>query len=232
MTSTIKKSEQCPKTTKSFWSPPSSCFTNKTYSSKSSAAQHSSPLYKSANVNTADARYARNVSGNLNGFSGRTTSSGMAQSGQMLRNCDNGTRERINNSPYCARRSSFRHAESENGNSVDNHCVPARSRVVKCAPVCSRTENNDDYACKSTANAAVPLRHSSVSSIGEADSRISTQEWALLELCITSGMPTNKYRVKGMKPSESAISNGHDDCEPIPEDNYSVCSYNSYIFKT
>ncbi|CAL1676548.1 unnamed protein product [Lasius platythorax] len=232
VTSTIKKSEPCPKTTKSFWSPPSSCFTNKTYSSKSSAAQHSSPLYKSANVNTADARYARNVSGNLNGFSGRTTSSGMAQSGQMLRNCDNGTRERINNSPYCARRSSFRHAESENGNSVDNHCVPARSRVVKCAPVCSRTENNDDYACKSTANAAVPLRHSSVSSIGEADSRISTQEWALLELCITSGMPTNKYRVKGMKPSESAISNGHDDCEPIPEDNYSVCSYNSYIFKT
>lgn len=229
VTSTIKKSEPCPKTTKSFWAPPSSCFANKAYSSKSAALN--SPLYKPANVNAADTRYARNVSGNLNGFSGRPTSNSVAQSGQMLRNCDNGTRERMNNSPYCAQRSSFRHAESENGNSVDNHCVSARSRVVKCPPVCSRTENNDDYACKSTAN-AVPLRHSSVNSICEADSQISTQEWALLELCITSGMPANKYRVKGMKPSESAISNGYDDCEPIPEDDYSGCSYNSYVFKT
>lgn len=149
----------------------------------------------------------------------------------MLRNCDNGTRERINSSPYCAQRSSFRHMESENGNSVDNHCVSARSRVVKCAPVCNKVENND-YACKSTANGVVPLRHSLANSISEADARISTQEWALLELCINSGMPTNKYRIKGMKSSESAISNGHDDSEPIPEDNYSVCSYNSYVFKT
>lgn len=227
-TSTIKKSEPCPKTTKISWAHPSSCFTNKTYSSKS-AALHS-PLYKSVNVNTTDTHYNRNVSSNLNGFSGRTTSSNIAQSGQISRNCDNGTRERINSSPYCAQRSSFRHAESENGNSVNNHCVPARSRVVKCAPVCNKVENND-YACKSTAN-IVPLRHSSVNSISEPDARISTQEWALLELCINSGMPTNKYRVKGMKPSESTISNGHDDSEPIPEDNYSVCSYNSYVFKT
>lgn len=228
VTSTIKKSEPCPKTTKSFGIPPSSCFINKAYSSKS--AMLHSQLYKSVNVNTADTRYTRNVSGNLNGFLGRTTSSSVAQYGQMLRNCDNGIRERTNNSPYCSRRS-FRHAESENGNSVDNHCVSTRSRVVKCAPVCSKTENNDDCASKSTSN-AVPLRHSSVNSISEADARISTQEWALLELCITSGMPTNKYRVKGMKPNESAISNVHDDCEPIPEDNYSVCSYNSYVFKT
>ncbi|XP_029165349.1 adenomatous polyposis coli homolog [Nylanderia fulva] len=198
-TPTLKKSEPCPKSAKNFWAPPASFFTNKVYP-KNNAAPHSSPSYKS-----------RNVSGNLNnGFLGTraTSSSGLvAQSGQTSRNCDNETRERINNSPHCTRRASFRHAESENGNSVD------------------------DYACKSTGN-PVAARHISVSAVGEADSRISTQEWALLELCITSGMPANKYRVKGMKSSESAISNGHDDCEPIPEDNYSVCSYNSYIFKT
>ncbi|KAL6440387.1 hypothetical protein ACFW04_003135 [Cataglyphis niger] len=228
VTSTIKKSEPCPKTTKIFWAHPSSCFINKTYASKN-AALHS-PLYKSVNVNTTDTHYTRNVSSNLNGFSGRT-SSNIAQCSEMLRNCDNGTRERINSSPYCAQRSSFRHTESENGNSLDNHCVSARSRIVKCAPVCNKVENND-YACKSTANGVVPLRHNSANSISEADARISTQEWALLELCINSGMPTNKYRIKGMKSSESAISNGHDDNEPIPEDNYSVCSYNSYVFKT
>ncbi|XP_072753559.1 uncharacterized protein [Anoplolepis gracilipes] len=229
VTPTLKKSDPCPKPMKSFWVPPSSCYTNKTYSSKSSTLH--SPLYKSVNVNTPDIRY-RNVSGNFSGFSGRTTNSSIAQSGQMLRNCDNGTRERINNSPYCARRSSFRHTESENGNSVDNHCISARSRVMKCAPVCNKTENTDDYTCKSTVN-MMPLRHSSMNSTSEENSRISTQEWALLELCITSGMSTNKYRVKGMKPTESVISNGrHDECEPIPEDNYSVCSYNSYVFKT
>ncbi|XP_070152319.1 adenomatous polyposis coli homolog [Polyergus mexicanus] len=227
VTSTVKKSVPCPKTTKISWAHPS-FFTNKAYSSKTAALY--SPLYKSVNVNTTDTHYNRNISSNLNGFLGRTTSSNIAQSGQISRNCDNGTRERINSSPYCAQKSSFRHAESENGNSVDNHYVSARSRVVKCAPVCSKIENND-YACKSTAN-IMPFRHSSVNSISEADARISTQEWALLELCINSGMPTNKYRIKGMKPSESAISNGHDDSEPIPEDNYSVCSYNSYIFKT
>lgn len=154
---------------------------------------------------------------------------------QTSRNCDNSTQERINNSPKCARRSSRLHGtESENGNSVDTLCVSSRSRVVKYdSPILNRTENDDDDSCRDIVKSnTVPSRHSSVSSLSEEGSLISTEDWALLELCITSGIPRHKYHVKGVKVSEGAISGGHEDCEPIPEDNYSVCSYNSYVCKT
>lgn len=231
MASTAKKSESSMKTTGNFSIPSVSYFANKSHSPRNSALYPPS-LYKSTNINTADMRFAR--SGNFNYFPGKATSSNIAQtSGQTLKTCDNGTRDRRNNSPHCTRRSPLRHVENQNGNFVDNLCM--RSRDVKCVPICNRIQNDDDYACKNHSimkSNTVPSRHSSASSLSEEGSLISTEEWALLELCITSGMPRNKCRVKGIKPNESAISNGHDDCESIPEDNYSVCSYNSYICKT
>lgn len=204
---------------------------NKPHSSKSAAH---SPLYKSANTTTPDVRFVRNVAGNFNYVPiQKATSSNIAQtSSQILKNCDNSTRDRINNSPHCTQRSPLRHMESQNGNFVDN-CM--QSRYMKCVPICNRIQNDDDYTCKNhntMKSNTVPSRHSSVSSLSEEGSLISTEEWALLELCITSGMPRNKCPIKGTKPNESAISNGHDDCEPVSEDNYSVCSYNSYICKT
>lgn len=228
--SMTKKYEPCSRTARNFSAPSPSYFANKSYTPRN-ATSHSPSMYKSVNMNTADPRYARNVPSNFNCFPGRATNSVAHISGQTLRNCDNGMRERINNSPCCARRSPLRYAESENRNTtVNNLCVSVRSRVVKCgAPIFNRTESND-CTCRSVMKSnAVPSRHSSASSLNE---EASTEEWALLELCITSGMPRNKYRVKATRSSEGAISNGHDDCEPVPEDNYSVRSYNSYICKT
>lgn len=200
-------------------------------------ALHPPSSFKPANV-TATGRFIDNrASSNFNCYPGKT--SNMVQvSGQMLRNCDNNAGERINNSPYCARRSLHQVAESENGNTVDGLCASSRSpRGVKCsAPMLSRTENYDDDGnslCRNMAKSdTMPSRHSSASSLSEDGSLISTEEWALLELCITSGIPGNKYSVKGVKPNEGAISSARDDCEPLPEDNYSVCSYNSYVCKT
>jgi len=231
--STAKKFESCSRTTRNFSAPSPSYFANKSYTPRNTTS-HSSSMYKSMNINTADPRYVRNVPSNFNCFSGRATSSVAHTPNETLRNYDNGVRERINNSPCCARRSPLRYAESENSNtSVNNLCVSVRSRVVKCgAPIFNRTENND-CTCRNTMKSnAVPSRHSSASSLNEEASLISTEEWALLELCITSGMPRNKCRIKSTRPSEGAIPNGHDDCEPVPEDNYSVRSYNSYICKT
>lgn len=229
ITSTAKKSESSLKATGNFSIPSASYFVNKSHSPKSAA---NSPSYKSANM--PDVRFARNVSSNFNYFPGKATSSNIAQtSSQTLKNCDNGTRDRINNSPHCTRRLPLRHMESQNGNFVDNLCM--QSRDMKCVPICNRIQNDDDYACKNHSTMksnTVPSRHSSVSSLSEEGSLISTEELALLELCITSGMPRNKCHIKGTKPNESAISNGHDDCDPTPEDNYSVCSYNSYVCKT
>jgi len=233
MVSTIRKSEPLLKAADNFSISSTSYFVNKFHSPRNTVL-YSPSLYKSANINTTDVRFARNISGNFNYFPGKTTSSNIAHSGQTLKNCDNGTRERINNLPYCARRS-LRHIENQNGNFVNNLCMPLRSRDMKCMPICNRIQNNDDYMCKNhntMRSNIVSSRHSSASSLSEESSLISTEEWALLELCITSGMPRNKCRVKEIKPNESAISNGHDDCEPIQEDNYSVCSYNSYVCKT
>lgn len=227
-----KKFESCSRTTRNYSAPPPSYYVNKSYTPRN-ATPHSPSMYKPVNINTADPRYARNAPNNFNCFPGGATSSGAAHnSGQTLRSCDHGVRERINNSPCCARRSPLRYTESENGNtSINNLCVSVRSRVVKCAPILNRTENNDCRCRNTTKSTAVPSRHSSASSLNEEASLISTEEWALLELCITSGMPRNKYRVKASRPSEGAIPNGHDDCEPVPDDNYSVHSYN-YICKT
>ncbi|XP_011870603.1 PREDICTED: adenomatous polyposis coli homolog [Vollenhovia emeryi] len=230
MASTAKKPEPSLKTTANFPIPSASYFANKSPSARNTVL-YSPSLYKSTNVNTADVRFTRSVSGNFNHFPGKATSSSTAQtSGQTLKHCDNGTRDRINNSPHCTRRSPLRHTESQNGNFVDNLCM--RSRDVKCGPMCNRVQNDDEYTCKThntVKSNTVPSRHSSGSSLSEEG---STEEWALLELCITSGIPRSKCQVKGSKPDENAISNSHDDCEPIPEDNYSVCSYNSYICKT
>lgn len=201
-------------------------------------ALHPPSSFKSANVATTGRFIENATSSNFNCYPGKTTNSMAQASNQMLRNCDNNTRERINNSPHCTRRSSHHRVESENGNTVDGLCAPARSpRGVKYgAPMLNRTDNYDDdgnSSCRSMAKPnPVPSRHSSASSLSEEGSLISTEEWALLELCITSGMPRNKYSVKGIKPNEGAISGGRDDCEPIPEDNYSVCSYSSYVCKT
>lgn len=242
MTSTTKKSGPSLKDADNFSIPSVSYFTNKSHSPRNAALY--SPSYKSTNINTTDMRFTRNVFGNFNYFPEKVTSSNIAQtSGQItLKNCDNGTRERINNSPHCVRRSPncvrrspLRHTESQNGNFVDNLCMPLQSRDVKCMPICNRIQNNDDYTCKNhntVKSNTIPSRQSSMSSFSEEGSLISTEEWALLELCITSGMPRNKCRVKGTKPNESVISNDHEDCEPISEDNYSVCSYNSYVCKT
>nr|XP_012231160.1 PREDICTED: adenomatous polyposis coli protein-like isoform X2 [Linepithema humile] len=217
--SAAKKFEPCSRTTRNFPAPsPPSYFVSKSDAPRN-ATPHSPSMYKSVNINTADPRYARNVSSNFNCFPGRATSSAAQTSGQTLRNCDNGARERINNSPCCARRSPLRYVESENSNtSVNNLCVSVRSRVVKCGPSIFRAENNDCTCRNTMKSSAMPSRHSSASSLNE---EASTEEWALLELCITSGMPRNKYRVKATRSSEGAIPNGHDDCEAVPEDNYS-----------
>lgn len=229
MPSATTKSEPPLKATSNFSIPSASYFANKSHSARN-AALYSSSSYKSTNINTADVRFARNVSGNFNYFPGKATSSNTAQtSGQTLKNYDNGTRERINHSPHCTRRSPLRHTENQNGNFIDNLCM--RSRDVKSVPICNRIQNDDEYAYKNhntVKSNTIPLRHSSASSLSEDSSLISTEELAQLELCITSGR--NKCRVKGIKSNESVISNGYDDCEP-PEDNYSVCSYNSYVCK-
>lgn len=233
--SAVKKFESCAKVAGNFSvPPPPSYFANKTYSVRN-VALHPSSSYKPANVNMMN-RFAGNAtSSNFNCFPGKTTNNIAQTLGQTLRNCDNGAHERINSSPYCARRPSHHRAENENGNSVDNLGASSRSRVVKYdTRILNRTENDDDDSCRDIAKSnAVPSRHSSVSSLSEEGSLISTEEWSLLELCITSGMPRNKYAVKGVKgANEGAISGSHDECEPIPEDNYSVCSYNSYVCKT
>ncbi|XP_012534463.1 adenomatous polyposis coli homolog isoform X2 [Monomorium pharaonis] len=230
MVSTAKKSEPSLKAIGSSSISLTSHSANKSHSPRK-AMLYSPSLYKSVNINTTDVRFAsgRNVSGNFNDFLGKAASSNIAQtSGQTLKNCDNGTREKINNSPHCARRSPLRHTESQNGNFVYNLCMPLRSRDVKCASICNRVQNDDDYVFKNhntVKSNTVPLRHSSISSFNEG--LFPTQDWALLKLCIASGMP-GKCHIKGTKPNES--SNAHDDCEP--EDNYSVSSYNSYVCKT
>ncbi|XP_032679255.1 adenomatous polyposis coli homolog isoform X2 [Odontomachus brunneus] len=238
MTPAVKKFDTCPRTMGNFPTHlPPSYYMSKVYPARN-VAQHPPSSFKPANIATTGRFVENATSSNFNCYPGKATTSMAQASSQILRNCDNNTRERINNSPYCNRRSPHHRVESENGNTVDSLCASARSpRGVKYgAPIFNRTENYGDDGnslCRSMAKPnTVPSRHSSASSLSEEGSLISTEEWALLELCITSGMPRNKYSVKGMKPNEGAISGGRDDCEPIPEDNYSVCSYNSYVCKT
>ncbi|XP_020281440.1 adenomatous polyposis coli protein-like isoform X2 [Pseudomyrmex gracilis] len=235
----VKRSESYSKSSESFSVPSSSCFASgKQYFSRNVASQVPSSC-KSVNINATDMRFARNVvSGNVNCFPGRATSGNAAHtsSSQTSRHCDSVPRERtMNNSPCSARRlPSLRNAESENGNPVDSLCVSVRSRVVKYnAPIFNRTDNYDDYACKHTLkfNAVVPSRHNSaMNPVSEENAMTSIEEWNLRKVTITSAMLRNKYGVKGIKSNEGA--SGHDDYEQIPDDNYSVCSYNSYICKT
>nr|XP_033332657.1 adenomatous polyposis coli protein-like [Megalopta genalis] len=115
------------------------------------------------------------------------------------------------------------HGITENGSS--------RSQVPNCrSPISNGTDNDDEEICRGTTKSNVaPSRHSSVSSLSEEGSLGSIEEWALLELCIVAGMPRNKYRLKSMKAAEGS---SHEERDTIPEDNYSICSYNSYVCKT
>lgn len=78
-------------------------------------------------------------------------------------------------------------------------------------------------------NCTVPSRHSSVASLSDCESLGSNEEWALLDMCISSGMkPTN------FDNSENDIENNQvlNVSSQDNDDNFSVCSYNSYICKT
>lgn len=236
MATAVKKFDTCPRTMRNFpvHLTPSYCV-SKVYPVRNVTLHPSSSL-KPANV-AMDRLVENATSSNFNCYPGKVMNSMTQTSNQTLRNCDNNTCERINNSPYCAHISPHYRAESENGNAVDGLCTSSRSlRFIKYStPIVNRTENDDDdgNSCRNMAKSnTVPSRHSSVSSLSEEGSLISTEEWALLELCITSGMPKKKYSVKGIKSNEEEISGGREDCEPISEDNHSICSYNSYVCKT
>ncbi|XP_076683576.1 uncharacterized protein LOC143376791 [Andrena cerasifolii] len=126
---------------------------------------------------------------------------------------------------------SRKHSDPEHGSVNENGSSGSRSQVPNCrSPISNGTDNDDDEPCRGTAKSNVgPSRHSSVSSLSEEGSLGSIEEWALLELCISSGMPRNKYRLKGMKAAEGS---NHEERDTIAEDNYSICSYNSYVCKT
>ncbi|XP_076232807.1 uncharacterized protein LOC143178175 [Calliopsis andreniformis] len=123
------------------------------------------------------------------------------------------------------------HSEHEHSNINENSLSISRSQIPNCrSPISNGVDNDEEELCRSAMKLSVaPSRHSSVSSLSEEGSLGSIEEWALLELCISSGMPKNKYRIKTMKGVES---NSHEERETIPEDNYSICSYNSYVCKT
>ncbi|KZC08828.1 PREDICTED: adenomatous polyposis coli protein-like [Dufourea novaeangliae] len=115
---------------------------------------------------------------------------------------------------------------NETGSNFPRSQIPPNCR----SPISNGTDNDDDDQCRGTTKSNVaPSRHSSVSSLSEESSLGSIEEWALLELCIIAGMPRNKYRLKGMKSAEGS---SHEERDTIPEDNYSICSYNSYVCKT
>ncbi|CAK9818330.1 Adenomatous polyposis coli protein [Anthophora plagiata] len=113
-------------------------------------------------------------------------------------------------------RKSSQSEHEHNSNINENNLSVYRSEIPNCrSPISNGTDNDDDESCRSTIKPNVVLsRHSSVSSLSE-------DEWALLKLCISSGMPRTKYRLKGMKNAEGNI---HEDRDTIVEDNYSVCS--------
>lgn len=134
--------------------------------------------------------------------------------------------ERTNPSVPSTRK--FPQTEQENRHVLNG----PRSEVPNCrSPICNGTDNDEDEPCRNTAKSnVVPSRHSSASELSEEGSLGSIEDWALLELCISSGMPRNKYRLKGMKSNET--NSRHEERDAIPEDNYSICSYNSNVCKT
>ncbi|OAD52517.1 Adenomatous polyposis coli protein [Eufriesea mexicana] len=125
----------------------------------------------------------------------------------------------------------FPQSDHEHGTINENIPSVSRSDIPNCrSPILNGTDNDDDEPCRNIIKSnVVPSRHSSVSSLSEEGSLGSIEEWALLELCISSGMPRNKYRLKGMKNTEGNVN---EDRDGIAEDNYSICSYNSYVCKT
>ncbi|CAL7942259.1 unnamed protein product [Xylocopa violacea] len=129
----------------------------------------------------------------------------------------------------CARK--IAQLEHEHNSTNDNVQNISRTEVPNCrSPILNTADNDDDESCRNTMKSnVVPSRHSSVSSLSEEGSLGSIEEWALLELCISSGMPRNKCRLKGMKNTDG---NAREDRDTIAEDNYSICSYNSYVCKT
>lgn len=146
----------------------------------------------------------------------------------IVKNGGISTYERTNPVPSYTRK--FLHSEHEHNSMNENILNTSRSEIPNCRSPVLNVENDDDEPCRSiTKSNIVPSRHSSVSSLSEEGSLGSIEEWALLELCISSGMPRNKYRLKGMKNTEGNVN---EDCDTIAEDNYSICSYNSYVCKT
>lgn len=147
----------------------------------------------------------------------------------VIKNCEINAYEKTNSSASYNKK--FSHAEHEHSNINENNLRATRSQVPNCrSPILNGTDNDDDESCRNTMKSnVVPSRHSSVSSLSEEGSLGSIEEWALLELCISSGMPRNKYRLKGIKGAEGS---NHEERDTIAEDNYSICSYNSYVCKT
>lgn len=139
----------------------------------------------------------------------------------IVKNGGINTYERTNRMPLCARK--FSQSEHENNNTNENILSTSRSEIPNCRSPILNGENDDDELRRTTTKSnVVPSRHSFVSSLSEESSLGSIEEWAFLELCISSGMPKNKYRLKGMKNTEGNVN----------EDNCSICSYNSYVCKT
>lgn len=137
--------------------------------------------------------------------------------------------ERTNSQPSNTRK--FPQSDHEHSTINENISSVSRSDIPNCrSPISNGTDNDDDESCRNIIKSnVVPSRHSSVSSLSEEGSLGPIEEWALLELCISSGMPRNKYRLKGMKNTEGNVN---EDRDGIAEDNYSICSYNSYVCKT
>ncbi|XP_033364970.1 adenomatous polyposis coli protein-like isoform X1 [Bombus vosnesenskii] len=139
----------------------------------------------------------------------------------IVKNSGINTYERTNRMALYTKK--FSQSEHENNNMNENILSTSRSEIPNCRSPILNGENDDDELRRNTTKSnVVPSRHSSVSSLSEESSLGSIEEWAFLELCISSGMPRNKYRLKGMKNTEGNVN----------EDSCSICSYNSYVCKT
>lgn len=188
---------------------------------RNTAGYYVNKSYATRNVTVQTQPQHKPTESDLHGGSSCNYHSAKSQEGrrQIIKNGVN-PYERMN-ALSCVRK--FSHSERER-----NESVP-RSEVPNCRSPVMNGDNDDDEPYRGVVKSNVaPSRHSSVSSLSEEGSLGSIEEWALLELCISSGMPRNKYRLKGIK-NEGSVN---EDRETIAEDNYSICSYSSYVCKT
>ncbi|XP_017890829.1 adenomatous polyposis coli protein-like [Ceratina calcarata] len=187
------------------------CYANKSYTTRNATVQTQPPH--------------KPIETDHHGGSSCTFHSAKSQEARNRQILKNGVNpyEKLN-ALSCVRK----YSHSERQRNVNENIL--RSEVPNCrSPVLHGADNDDDEPYRNVVKSNVaPSRHSSVSSLSEEGSLGSIEEWALLELCISSGMPRNKYRLKGIKNE----GNVNEDRETIAEDNYSICSYNSYVCKT